>query len=161
MATLYELSDKYAELLNQCDDTDADITEALNSIEADIEEKVKNGIGLIQSLRRRIEGYNAEIARLTRLKKATENNLERIQNYYLENLQYCGKRKVTTSIGAMTVSKSGGKLPLIIENENLVPAEYKIAKYEIDKETLRENLEQGEVIKGAHLGERSNYLRIS
>ncbi len=159
--TLYELSEKYVEFLNQCDDSDTDIVDALNSIETDIEEKVRNGIGLLQTLKRRAESYNAEIARLTRLKKATESNIERIQNYYLDNLRYLGKKTVATSIGAMTVAKSGGKRPLILENENLVPAEYKIAKYEIDKETLRADLEQGAVIEGAHLGERSNYLRIT
>lgn len=159
--TLYELSESYQELLELCDDSDTDITAALAEIDADIEEKVRNGIGLLQTLKRRAEGYNAEIARLTRLKKATENNIERIQQYYLDNLRYLGKQKVTTSIGAMTVAKSGGKRPLILENENLVPAEYKYAKYEIDKETLRADLEQGAVIEGAHLGERGQYLRIS
>lgn len=158
--TLYDLSESYLELLYQCNDTDTDVTAALNAIETDIEDKVKNGIGLIQSLRRTIDSYNAEIARLSRLKKATENNLERIQNYYLDNLRLLGKSKIATSIGTMSVVKSGGKKPLIIENENLVPAEYKFIKYEIDKETLRENLELGEVIEGAHLGERSSYLRI-
>lgn len=158
--TLYELSDNYRALLEQCDDSDTDITAALAEIDADIEEKVKNGIGLIQTLKRQVEGYNAEIARLIRLKKATESNLERIQQYYLENLKYTGKGRVATALGTMAVVKAGGKKPLIIDNEESIPAAYKFAKYEVDKETLRADLEGGEVIEGAHLGERSNYLRI-
>ena len=158
--TLYELSEKYLDILEQCDNSDTDITAALNDIDADIEEKVKNGIGLIQTLKRRVESYNAEIARLARLKKATEGNLERIQQYYLDNLRYIGKKKIETAIGSMSVVKAGGKKPLIIDNEESIPAAYKFAKYEVDKETLRVDLEQGEIIEGAHLGERSNYLRI-
>lgn len=158
--TLYELSESYRELLELCDDSDTDITAALAEIDADIEEKVKNGIGLIQTLKRQVESYNAEIARLVRLKKATEGNLERIQQYYLDNLQYIGKRKVETAIGSMAVAKAGGKKLLIIDNAESIPAAYKFAKYEVDKETLRADLEGGEVIEGAHLGERSNYLRI-
>ena len=157
---LYELSEKYLDILEQCDNSDTDITAALNEIDADIEEKVKNGIGLIQTLKRQVEGYNGEIARLIRLKKATENNLESIQQYYLENLRYIGKKKIETAIGSMAVVKSGGKKPLIIDNEESIPTAYKFAKYEVDKETLRADLEGGEVIEGAHLGERSNYLRI-
>lgn len=159
--TLYELSESYAALLEQCNDSDTDITAALAEIDADIEDKVTNGIGLIQTLKRQIESYNAEITRLVRLKKATEGNLERIQQYYLENLQYTGKKRVTTALGTMSVVKAGGKKPLIIDNEESIPAAYKFAKYEVDKETLRADLEGGEVIEGAHLGERSNYLRIS
>ena len=158
--TLYELSESYAALLEQCNDSDTDITAALAEIDADIEDKVKNGIGLIQTLKRQVESYNAEIARLVRLKKATEGNLERIQQYYLENLQYTGKERVTTALGTMSVVKAGGKKPLIIDNEESIPTAYKFAKYEVDKETLRADLEGGEVIEGAHLGERSNYLRI-
>ena len=158
--TLYELSEKYLDILEQCDNSDTDITAALNDIDADIEEKVKNGIGLIQTLKRRVESYNAEIARLARLKKATEGNLERIQQYYLDNLRYIGKKKIETAIGSMSVVKAGGKKPLIIDNEESIPAAYKFAKYEVDKETLRVDLEQGEIIEGAHLVERSNYLRI-
>lgn len=158
---LYELSEKYLDILEQCEECEIDIAGALAEIDSDIEEKVKNGIGLIQTLKRRAEGYNAEIARLTRLKKATESNIERLQQYYLENLQYIGKRKVETAIGSMSVVKSGGKKPLIIEDEQSIPAAYKFAKYEVDKETLRADLESGEVIEGAYLGERSNYLRIN
>lgn len=158
--TLYELSESYKELLEQCDDSDTDITAALAEIDADIEEKVKNGIGLIQTLKRRVESYNAEIDRLFRLRKSAEKNLASIQQYYLENLKYTGKSKVSTSVGIMSIAKAGGKKPLIIDNEESIPAAYKFAKYEVDKETLRADLEGGEVIEGAHLGERSNYLRI-
>jgi hypothetical protein len=41
MATLYELSEKYLEVLNSCDDSDTDIAAALTEIEDGIEEKVK------------------------------------------------------------------------------------------------------------------------
>lgn len=131
---LYELSEKYFELLQQCDEDNPEIADALNSIELDIYEKVQNGIGLIQSLKRRADSYDAEIKRLVALKKATENNLARVQQYYLENLRLLGLKKVATSIGSMTVVNSGGKLPVIVDDENLVPAEYKFARYVIDKE---------------------------
>lgn len=161
--TLYELSDKYIELLAQCDDDNADISDALNSIDSAIEDKVKNGIALIQELKRRAENYDAEIKRLSSLKKATENNLARIQQNYLDNLRYIGKAKVVTPIGTMTVAKAGGKKPLVIDDESKISADFKITRYEevIDKDQLRLALENGQIIDGAHLAERTNYLKIS
>ena len=161
--TLYELSESYLEILQMCDEDNAEIADALNSVESDIEDKVKNGIGLIQTLKRRAENYDAEIKRLSSLKKATENNVERIQNNYLDNLRRIGKSKVVTPIGTMTLAKSGGKRKMVIDDESLVPAEFKTTRYEevIDKEQLRLALEEGEVIDGAHLEERGQYLKIS
>ncbi len=161
--TLYELSESYLEILQMCDEDNAEIADALNAVESDIEDKVKNGIGLIQTLQRRIEDCGAEIKRLAAFKKDTENNLERIKDNYLENLQRIGKAKVITPIGAMAVVKSGGKRKMVIDDENLVPADFKFTRYEevIDKDALRDSLENGEVIEGAHLEERGQYLKIS
>ena len=163
MKSLYELSENYLEILAQCDEDNAEIADALNAVESDIEDKVKNGIGLIQTLKRRAENYDAEIKRLSTLKKATENNLERIQNNYLDNLRRIGKSKVVTPIGAMAVVKSGGKRKMVIDDEELVPADFKFTKTVdfIDKDALRDSLENGEIVDGAHLEERGNYLRIS
>ena len=165
MATLYELSEKYLDLLDACEGEieSGEIENALNAVESDIETKVSNGIALIQTLKRRAESYDAEITRLEKLKKAAENNAARIKTYYLDNLRYIGKLKVATSKGTMSVVKSGGKRPLKIDNEDLIPLEFKktICNTVIDKDTLQDALEQGEVIDGAHLEERGQYLKIS
>lgn len=163
MKSLYELSEDYLELLTQCDEDDFDIAEALNTIETSIEEKVRNGIGLIQTLKCRAEDCDAEIKRLTRFKKTIENNLERVQANYLDNLRRIGKKKVTTPIGSMVVATSGGKLKMIIDDEEAIPVNFKFTKTVdyIDKDALRESLENGEVVEGAHLEERGQYLKIS
>lgn len=161
--TLYELSESYLEILQMCDEDNAEIADALNAVDSDIEDKVKNGIGLIRELQRRAENCDAEIKRFEKLKKATENNLERIRQIYLYNLKCMGKSKVVTPIGTMTVAKSGGKRKMVIDDENLVPADFKFTRYEevIDKDALRDSLENGEVIEGAHLEERGYYLKTN
>ena len=161
--TLYDLSENYLEILAQCDEDNAEITDALNAVESDIEDKVKNGIGLIQTLKRRAENYDAEIKRLSALKKATENNLERIKQNYLENLRRIGKTKVITPIGTMKVSRAGGVRPLKIDDENLIPLDFKFTRTVdvIDKDQLRLALEQGQTIEGAHLEERGYYLKTN
>lgn len=165
MAKLYELSNQYLDLLDACDGEldDIEMAEKLNSVELGIENKVSNGIALIQTLQRRVEGYDAEITRLVNLKKAAEKNAAKIKQYYLDNLRYIGKTKVATPIGTMAVVKSGGKRKMVIDDENLVPSDFKFTRYEevIDKDALRDSLENGEIVDGAHLEERGQYLKIS
>ena len=52
---------------------------------------------------------------------------------------------------------------MVIDDENLVPADFKFTRYEevIDKDALRDAMENGEVIEGVHLEERGQYLKIS
>ena len=52
-------------------------------------------------------------------------------------------------------------MPLKIDDENLIPQDFKKIVYEVDKDKLREVLEDGEIISGAHLEERGSYLKIS
>ena len=163
--TLYELSENYLEILQMCDEDNAEISDALNAVESDIEDKVKNGIGLIQTLKRRAENYDAEIKRLSTLKKATEKNLERIQNNYLDNLRRIGKLKVITPIGTMAVAKSGGKRKMVIDDETAIPLDFKSTRYEevtvIDKDSMYDAMINGKVIDGAHLEERGYYLKTN
>lgn len=155
------MTERFIELLNSAADDDIDFADELAKINEGIEEKVRNGIGLLQTLKHRADSYNAEIQRLSKLKKAVDKNIESIERYYLDNLSYTGQKKIVTSIGTMAVVRAGGKKPLIIDNEELIPAAYKKARYEVDKESLREDLEQGVVVDGVHFAERTNYLKIS
>ena len=49
----------------------------------------------------------------------------------------------------MSVVKSGGKRPVKIDDENLIPEDFKFYIPQIDKETLRQALERGESVSGA------------
>lgn len=71
-----------------------------------------------------------------------------------------GKTKVLTNRGTMSVVKAGGKRPLKIDDESLIPAEFKFVIAQVDKDALRQALEGGENIQGAHLEERGLYLKI-
>ena len=141
--------------------TAEEVTEKLQGLEMELDAKVANGIGLIQSLKVTAEGMGAEIKRLNQRKKSIENRIATISDYYLNHLSAMGKKKILTSRGTMTIAKSGGKLPLKIDDENLIPQDFKKIVYEVDKDKLREVLEDGEIISGAHLEERGSYLKIS
>ena len=161
MKTLYELSDAFLNIATDEELSDEEIQEQLAKLEMELEEKVSNGIGLIQSLKATADGMKAEENRLKQRRTALENRIGKIKDYYQSELAAMGKKKILTPRGAMTIAKCGGKMPLKIDDENLSPQNFWRKIYEVDKDKLREALEDGEIISGAHLEERGNYLKIS
>ena len=160
---LYDISERYQNLWELCLDDNVDLDNlenALQSVEGELEEKVANGIGLIQELKYHADAMGEESKRLATRKKAIENKIDCLKNYYLDHLRIMGKSKVLTNRGTMSIVKAGGKRPLKIDNEDLIPAEFKYLVPQIDKDTLRQALESGEEIQGAHLEERGQYLKI-
>ena len=162
--TLYDISENYQEIFYSCLDDDADLDaleQRLQTLEGALEDKVANGIAIIQELKFRADNMDAESKRLAANKKALENKISWLKNYYLDHLNLMGKSKVLTNRGTMSVVKSGGKRPLKIDNEDLIPEDFKFYIPQIDKETLRQALERGEQVSGAHLEDRGKYLKIA
>ena len=164
--TLYDISENYQEIFFSCLDDDADLDQLeqrLQALEGALEDKVANGIAIIQELKFRADNMDAESKRLAANKKALENKISWLKNYYLDHLNLMGKSKVLTNRGTMSVVKSGGKRPVKIDDEDLIPAKFKliIQHVEIDKDALRQAMERGESVSGAHLEERGKYLKIA
>ena len=158
---MYELTDAFQELYVNDELTDEEVENKLQALNMELEEKCSNGIALIQTLKAAVDGMKAEENRLKQRRFELENRIGKIKDYYQAELTAIGKTKVLTSRGTMTVAKSGGKLPMKIDDKNLIPQNFKKIVYEVDKDKLREALDDGEIISGAHLEERGNYLKIS
>ena len=161
MKTLYELSDAFLDLATNEEMTEEEIQEHLARLNMEVEEKVSNGIGLIQSLKVTVDGMKAEETRLKKRRTELENRIKRIKDYFQSELTTIGRKKILTSRGTMTIAKCGGKMPLKIDDEEKIPVDFKYSVLQVDKEALREALENGEYIEGAHLEERGSYLKIS
>lgn len=139
------------------------LKKTLPSLENELTQKCENGIGVIVNLQSTVDAMKAEETRLKMRRVVLEKKIASIKDYYLENLRDIGKKKVLTNLGTMTVAKVGGKKPLKIDDETVIPQKYfnQRTVYEIDKEKIRTALESGEMVKGAHLEERGSYLKIS
>lgn len=164
--TLYQISSDFERVLDLCYDetvSDEEIQSALAQLEGELTEKVSNGIAVIQTLKATADAADTEIKRLCQYRRTIESRVNFLKAYYLEHLTRIGKTKVLTERGAMTISKAGGLKPIKIDDEELIPLEFKriISNSVIDKDALREALERGDQITGAHLEPRTNYLRIS
>ena len=64
MKSLYEISGAFMEIAADENLTGEEVTEKLQGLEMELDAKVENGIGLIQSLKVTAEGMGAEIKRL-------------------------------------------------------------------------------------------------
>ena len=163
MRTLYDLGDAFNGVMDMVLDETMDLTvleECLQSIEADITVTCENGIGLIRSLENLRDGTKTEAQRLTERQRVIDNRIRSIKVWYQRNLDAMGKSKVTTTLGTMAVQNNPPSLKVTDADQipicylTLVPA-----RYEVDKDAVKNALKAGEAVPGAHL-EQGRSLRI-
>jgi gp157 len=161
--TLYDLGDAFNGVMDLVLDETMDLTvleECLQSIEADIAVKCEKGIGLIRSLENLRDGMKAEATRLTDRQKIIDNRIRSIKDWYQRNLDAMGKSKVETMRGTMAVQNNTPALKITDEDNiplcylDLIPA-----RYEVNKDAVKNALKAGEEVPGAHL-EQGRSLRI-
>ena len=167
MRKLFEISQAYQNVWDLVLDETMDLDlldDALESIEGELTEKCENGIGLIRSLENIAESMEREAERLTVNRKAVENRVKRIKNWYMASLEIMGVKSVPTKYGTMSVNKAGGKRAIEITDEQAVIASGYFkeipAHREMDKDALRAALEKGATIDGARLKPQGRYLKI-
>ena len=127
-----------------------------------LKEKVESYAGLIQHLEGLAELRKKESDRLAKLAKTTELKAERLREALKNGLKFVQVEKVVTNRYEVSVRKNGGKTPMVITEENIIPDEWKKTKtvVELDKDKIREALEGGELLDFAHLKDRGDSLVI-
>ena len=163
---LYELAAGFNNIYELVLDDTVDLAlleEGLQSIECELEEKCANGIALIKSLEQYAAAYKQEKQRFEKQQAVLENRIKRIKEWYQQNLDAMGKSKVPTKYGVMSVQNNGGKAPLKVDDEALIPAEYLTVvpeHTEVNKDALYAALQSGKSVPGVHLEQRGRSLRI-
>ncbi|MBS6025862.1 MAG: siphovirus Gp157 family protein [Paeniclostridium sordellii] len=112
--------------------------EVIKLLEIEINNKSKNIIGVIKNHEATIKAMKDEEKRIAKNRKIKENSLERFKEYVRECLERAGKKKVETDIGVISLRKK--QASLIIEDEELIPEEYKVRKelVSIDKNNIKD-----------------------
>lgn len=153
MASLYELTSDLREL-QDIDFTEAQeeqINQIKDIIKAQIDSKGTGIIAVIRNEESDIEALKAEIKRLQDLKKSKENRIENLKKYTKECLEDANIKKVSTSLGNMTVRKNPASVEII--DESLISYDYKrvITEIKVDKKAILADLKEGVVVEGATL----------
>ena len=127
------------------------IEEVKGIIKTQIESKSAGIIAVIRNEESDIDAIKIEIKRLQELKKSKENKIENLKKYTKECLEDADIKKVSTSLGNMTVRKNPASVDVL--DENLIPSEYKkeVVEVKVDKKAILADLKEGVVVEGAAL----------
>lgn len=160
MATLYELSNDYLALLDLADDPDIDeqaFMDTLEGIEGALEDKADNYAIVIDEIKAKAEKYKKEIDRLSGMKKACDNAVDRMKRSLENVMKATGKTKFDTELHKFSIQKNAPSL--VIDDESKVPVHFLVVKEEINKTAIKDAIKAGEEITFAHL-EQGESLRI-
>ena len=161
MATLFDIKAEFAELYQMATDEDINAEVLADTIE-----------GLMGELEVKAGGYIAVINQLDmEAKKAKElaeefkrkadiriNSIANMKNALKITMEQIGLDKIEADPFTIKLQKNGGKQPMLIDGD--VPNDYMKVVYEVDREKIRKDLEDGKELKFAHLEERGKHVVI-
>lgn len=152
MASLYNLSEGYKEVLDKMDEgySFEDIKDTLDAIKADMDTKVDNIIGLKRSAEGDVEIINKEIKRLQTLKKQKLNLADKLKGYLQEMLEVQELDNYRTSKNY--VFKKRNAPSKSVTDERLIPDEYWLSQApKLNAKQLTDDLKAGKEVPGAEL----------
>lgn len=163
--SLYDLTDNALNLealLEQVESgADAAILQdALAANAEQITEKAEAYVRYIRNLEALAEIRKNEAAHLRERAEQAENRAKYLKNALFQTLEALGREKMDAGPFSLSIVNNGGKVPLNIDPDALVPADFQKVRVEWDKDAVRLALEAGQEVPGASLGERGRGLRV-
>lgn len=159
MSSIYTLNKDYAELSTMLEaaETPEEIEAIQNTLEMldlSIEEKIENTAKYMVNVESDIQGLKTEIDRLTKIKKAKENAVERLKN----NVEYVMKQKGIEKLEVGTFKAGYRKSESVeIVNLDVIPADFTKVEIKADKTAIKKALKAGEVVEGAEIKVNQNF----
>lgn len=152
---LYEIKKEYEDALEIENEEERAL--AISKTNELLENKVENIGKYLRNIDIDAESLDQEIKRLSARKTAMTNKKENIKKFLMGFMLLNGFTKIKTPLLSFTVSDCQPSVQ--IENESLIPDEYKIIEARVSKTKIKEALEKGEIIRGASLTTKKS-LRI-
>lgn len=159
---LYQLNDcmKQAEDALESGASPDDVADALDALEIDFKQKCVQIAYLMRNLNADIEAIKSEELRLASRRKSAEAHHDRLKQYLADGMRLAGLPKADD--GIISVSCGKPRPVLLLEDEALIPDDYRVIKTEssIDKKTLLDALKAGAAVPGATIGESKQSITI-
>ena len=150
---LYELTENYRNLQELLDNPEIDqeiITNALDEVGEQLEEKAENIAKLIKTLEVEVNGYKTEEKRLADRRKTLENRITGLKSYIDAAMKATGKKKFKGQLFSFNIQKNPPSVN--ITDSTLIPKEYYIEQEPVlDKKTVLAELKNGVIVPGAEL----------
>ena len=163
MATLYELTNEYRDLLDLAEDPDISpdvLADTLEGLEGELEIKAENYCKIIRQLEADQEAFENEKMHYEARALACKNSAQRMKNALKYAMDLTEKKSMDAGLFNLKVQANGGKqkLTLDIAPEEL-PVQFQKTKVEADAEGIREMLKT-ETVEWARLEPRGTHLVI-
>lgn len=154
MTSIYQIEKKYLEIFKELEETEGEITpeieQELAISENDLKNKALNYSFFIKNLENTNDIIDAEIKRLTTLKKSNEKYADKLKEILSKAMILFGLEKIEFPTLKLSIRKS--KVVNIIDETKISDNFFttKITKT-ISKTSLKQALEEGTMIDGAEL----------
>lgn len=137
-----------------------DIADTIEGEELALGDKFDGIMTLVRNLEGQAKTVAEEAARLSDRKKSFEGQAKNLKAYILKCLQAAELKTFKTERNTLTVRK--GSLSVVIDDENQLPDELVsvVTVVAPDKKKIKEAIEAGEDIKGAHLEVGAESLQV-
>lgn len=166
MASLFDLSAELMRIQALLDDAPdgeipPEVLQWLEQTEGDFAAKIEGWASVIGQIEARAKARKEESERLRQLSDMDSRRADSMRLRLKDIMSTTGQTRVETTRYKVWLQAAGGKQPLqVIEAET--PEEYKTTRLveELNKDLIREKLEQGEELPFARLLPRGQVLRI-
>ena len=155
---LYEITTQYQNIYALLQDPEfaenEDILTALDQIEDAFENKAQQTIFMMKNIEAEIDPIDAEIKRLQAMKKARQNNIDRIKNRLRENMKAVGMSKLNCGLFSLSCRLQEANAVELDETEflaNNLDEDLVTVKVTPNKTEIKCRLKNGEEIIGARL----------
>ena len=136
--------------------------EALQKWEAAIETKAENIGHVKEQLDRLAEYFKAVEDKAKERRKSIETSVSRLKKYLLACMTTAGIKSLKKEDGLFSVTVCNGRSSVVIDSQDKLPVEMvdiiEVVKPRTDQ--IKEALETGKEVDGAHLEYGENYLMI-
>ena len=158
---LYELTNEFKELESMDFDKDSQVyIDTLDGIKQSIQSKGNNICLVLANLKSNTVALDNEIKRLQAVKRARQNNIDSLRSWLSYNMENSGIDKISSDLFTITLSKAPKDSLVIIEDDGLIPIDYKEVKYTVNKTAVKRALKDGFSVKGAKLVDGARRLLI-
>lgn len=157
--SLYNIEQEYIQLAELLTENGGELTPELEAAlvmnKDNLTTKSTNYGLVIKQFEYNVDTIDAEIERLTKLKKTNVNAIDRLKNGISEAMKLYGFEKIETPLLKLSFRKSES---VEIENESLIPLIYQTSKtvISISKTDIKTALKEGLEVPGASLKVNQN-----
>lgn len=159
---LYEIADQYQYLLNELYDYETGVVNEtalarLNELADTMEDKAINITRLFKEMEANADAIEKERKAMQARETALKNQIKRLKEYLTSNMERCEIKKIECPQFSITLQKNPPSVEVLSESE--IPTDYNKVKVELDISKIKEELQNGVVIPGVRLIQRSS-IRI-